>query len=111
MLRFIVIVVIVVAAIPLLVEQTTSPCDALEKRLVAMAARGSDDPALAQILGGIAQHLTGGGLAEAAAKQKYPNLPAPLACYVIYYQAYYRSIAESSYVLGARPWNGGADRA
>lgn len=111
MLRFIVIVVIVVAAIPLLVEQTTSPCDALEKRLVAMAARGSDDPALAQILGGIAQHLTGGGLAEAAAKQKYPNLPAPLACYVIYYQAYYRSIVESSYVLGARPWNGGADRA
>ena len=95
MLRFIVIVLIVVAAIPLLVEQTFSPCDALEKRLVTMGARGSDNPALAQLLGGLAQQLTGGGLAEAAAKQKYPNLPAPLACYAIYYEAYYHSIVKA----------------
>jgi len=111
MLRFILIVLVVAAAIPLLVERTTSPCDALQKRLVTMAARGSNDPALVEILGGLAQHLTGSGLAEAAAKQKYPKLPAPLACYVIYYEAYYRSIVESSYVLGAGPWNGRADLA
>jgi hypothetical protein len=95
MVRIIVILLIVAAALPLLVERTPSPCDALERRLVNMASRGADDPALANLLGGLAQQLTGGGLAEAAAKEEYPNLPAPLACYIIYYRAYYQSIVKA----------------
>lgn len=93
MLRFVVVIVIVAAALPLLVEQTVSPCDALEKRMVAMAAHGKSDPALTALLGNV-QNLTSGHLAEAAVKQKYPGVPSPLACYMVYYEAYYHGIVR-----------------
>ena len=94
MFRLIVILIIAAVGIPLLVEQTMSPCDALERRLVNMAARDTNDPVLTGLLGGLAQQLTGGGLATAVVKQKYPNLPSPVACYIVYYEAYYHSIVK-----------------
>lgn len=92
MIRLIVVILIAAAAIPLLVEQTMSPCEALERRLVNMAARESGDGVVAALIGNVAQGVTGGELASVAVKQEYPNLPPPLACYVVYYRAYYRSI-------------------
>lgn len=47
------------------------------------------------MLGGLVQGMTGGGLAEIAVREEYPNLPPPLACYFVYYQAYYHSIVEA----------------
>lgn len=94
MFRLIVILIIAAIGIPLLVEQTMSPCDALERRLVNMAARHTDDPVLTGLFGSMAQQLSGGGLAAAAVKQEYPNLPSPVACYIVYYDAYYQSIVK-----------------
>lgn len=92
MIRLIVVILIAAAAIPLLIEQTPSPCDALERRLVNMAARESGDGVVAALIGSAAQGVTNGELASIAVRQEYPNLPAPVACYVVYYRAYYRSI-------------------
>lgn len=94
MIRLLIVLLAAAAAIPLLVEQTMSPCEALERRLVNMAARESGDGIVAALIGNVAQGVTGGGLASIAVKQEYPNLPPPVGCYVVYYRAYYQSIIE-----------------
>jgi hypothetical protein len=65
---------------PQLLESASNPCDALEQKTIAIETGGND-------LGtGVLQNLSGGALAEQAMRDKYRNLPAPVACALEYWK-------------------------
>ena len=84
-MRLIFALLIGAIAIPLVLEGTPSPCDALERKLVQLASESEQD----LVIGTLMQQFSGGGLAGALIKQEYPNLPAPLGCYLAYYRTWF----------------------
>ncbi|MEP0322413.1 hypothetical protein [Bauldia litoralis] len=95
MFRLLLVLIIAAAALPLLVESTTSPCEALERRLAQAESRAARTSPLSSLLPSPAPQPSGSGMATVAVREKYPDLPPTAACYIVYYETYYRSIVGS----------------
>ena len=93
MFRLLLVLIVVALALPLLDEGTTSPCEALERRL-AQAQSGGTSSGLSNFLPkpAPAPEVSGTGMSSAAVAGKYPELPEPAACYIVYYETYYHAI-------------------
>ncbi len=92
MFRLILVLIVAALALPLLVEGTTSPCEALERRLAQAESRKTG---LSNLIDGLTPQVTGSGMASVAVREKYPDLPPVPACYLVYYETYYHAIAGS----------------
>jgi hypothetical protein len=91
-MRNLLLLIVVVAGVafgyPLVAEDTTSPCDALERVTVrVVSAHDKDDHTGSLVLGNLLQGLSRGQFASVAAKDRYPQFPPALACTVLYWQA------------------------
>ncbi len=74
---------------PLLNEGASGPCSALEYRVAAAVPMGDGrkpEDALASAFMRAIVGASGGSLAAALVKQRYPNLPPALGCTVAYWQ-------------------------
>ena len=71
---------------PLLNEETTSPCHALEKRFVMEATRGKPQNIDSAIAMGLIGQILTGNLASTVVKSEYPNIPPPIGCTIMYYR-------------------------
>ena len=81
------VVALLVLAYPLVNEETTSVCHAVERKFVIEAARSSTQKDLgAAMMMGLAGELSGGAFASAAVKGMYPNIPPFAGCLVTYYK-------------------------
>lgn len=92
MMKNLILLLVVVAVAffgyPLVGEDTTSPCDALERITVrVVSAHDKDDHAGSLLLGNLLQGLSRGQFASVAAKDRYPQLPPVVACTVLYWHA------------------------
>ncbi len=93
MKTFFCLAILVLAAVigyPLLNEETTSPCRALEHRFIGLATAqhtGADSPASAVFATAFADALSGGEIAAALIRHRHPDLPPAIGCTVIYWQA------------------------
>ncbi|MBI2253653.1 MAG: hypothetical protein HYU58_03435 [Proteobacteria bacterium] len=65
---------------PQLLESASNPCDALEQKTIALETGGND------LGSNVLQNLSGGALAEQAMRDKYRNLPVPVACALEYWK-------------------------
>ncbi|MCB1486428.1 MAG: hypothetical protein KDJ86_12785 [Bauldia sp.] len=92
MFRLLLVVIVVALALPLLLEGTMSPCEALERRLAQAQARNAGAPGLSDLLSPSTPEVSGTGMASATVARHYPDLPEPAACYLVYYETYYHSI-------------------
>ena len=73
---------------PLVGEDTTSACDALERVTVrVVAVHDKDNPSGGLVLGALLQGLSRGQFAAVAAKERYPSLPPAVACSALYWRA------------------------
>ena len=86
---------------PLINEETSSACHAVEKRTITEIARtsGKQDMGAAFMLG-LAGEVSNGVFASGAVKTMYPNIPPVVGCFAVYYQmtfdpAYTRQIVET----------------
>lgn len=91
-MRNLLLLIVVVAAVafgyPLVAEETTSPCDALERVTVrVVSAHDKDDHGGSLVLGTLLQGLSRGQFAAVAANDHYPQLPPTVACTALYWQA------------------------
>lgn len=87
LVRLTVLSVVLLAAYPLINEETTSPCHAVEKRFVVEVARTSPRSDMSSVFAmGFASELFRGGFASGSVKTMYPNLPPFAGCYVTYYK-------------------------
>jgi hypothetical protein len=83
---------------PLLNEDASSECSALERRLITITQQAENRA----LLGVLQSSLSNGSVVAAAAKQNYPNLPTALTCAVTYWQTcstasnYYRGVTKRS---------------
>ncbi|MDY0874113.1 hypothetical protein [Dongia rigui] len=65
---------------PQLLEATSNPCSALEQKTIALETGGND-------LGtNVLENISGGALAEQLMRNKYKNLPVPVACALEYWK-------------------------
>ena len=65
---------------PQLLESASNACDALEQKTIALETGNND-------LGtSVLQNLSDGALAEQAMRDKYRDLPAPVACALEYWK-------------------------
>ena len=92
MFRLLLVLIVVALALPLLLEGTRSPCEALERRLAQAQARSTGAPGLSDLFPAATPEASGTGMASAAVAEKYPDLPEPAACYIVYYENYYHLI-------------------
>jgi hypothetical protein len=78
---------------PLLNEDTTSECDALERIAVRVIAEAPDkrprpqDGVAGQVLGQLLQGASQGQFAQLAVRNQFPELPASVACALLYWKA------------------------
>lgn len=103
---FLVLLVLVVAgavAYPLVNEDVSSPCKAVERRAIASVtpgpgagpgARRGEDAMTRAFISSIVGGLSDGAIAAAVVKQQHPNLPAVVGCTV----AYWRMVIDPSSV-------------
>ncbi|MGE0225179.1 MAG: hypothetical protein AB7F35_13085 [Acetobacteraceae bacterium] len=84
---------VVAMGYPLIQEDTTSECDALERIAVRVLADGRDtvgrpaDTPMGQMLGQILQGASKGQFAGIAVRNEFPELPASVACALLYWKA------------------------
>ncbi|TDQ80837.1 hypothetical protein A8950_2705 [Dongia mobilis] len=87
MRRLVLVIVLLAVAFlwaPQVLESASGACDALEQKMVAREAKGSQ---LGSDLGAaLMQNLSGGAVAEAAMKDKHPNLPPLVSCALEYWK-------------------------
>src|SRR5258706_7888692 len=96
MRKLILLVVVVLAfayAAPLVAESTGSPCDALEKRFVAVnthgqAPRDPDFDALRRGFLGSLQGFSSGSFATEYVRRQHPNLPVGLGCTLEFWRSF-----------------------
>jgi hypothetical protein len=79
---------VVAFAYPLIMEGSTSECDAMEKKFIAvvqgeLSAPGGVDDAMSVLL---QSSTSKGRLMEIFVRQKYPNLPPVAACTLGYWR-------------------------
>lgn len=92
-MRWLILLVVVAAAVffgyPMLNEDASSECDALERASVRIAlSEGKRSPAAQeQIFGQLVQGLSKGQFASVAVRNEYPNIPATAACAMLYWRA------------------------
>ena len=91
-MRFLILLIVLVAGglvlYPLVGEETTTACNALERVSArVLAARDGDHRVGSLLLGQLLQGLSDGQFAALAAKNRYPTLPPGLACTVMYWRA------------------------
>ena len=74
---------------PLLNEDTSGECDALEKIAVRVAftAENGRPPPQGQLLGQLFQGLSQGRFAGVAVRNDYPDVPVTVACTMLYWRA------------------------
>lgn len=87
MRRLILVIVLLAVAFlwaPQVLESASNGCDALEQKMVAREAKGSQ---LGSDLGAaLLKNISGGSVAEAAMKDKHPNLPPFVSCSLEYWK-------------------------
>lgn len=88
MKRLILLLILVGAAFlwaPQVLESATGACDALEQKMVAKETSGSQ---LGNDLGAaLVQNLSGGAVAEAAMRDRHPNLSPMISCALEYWKS------------------------
>ena len=96
MRKLILLVVIVLAVAyggPLVAESTGSPCDALEKRVVAVntpgpAPKDADFDALRRAFLSSLQGFSSGSFATEYVRRQHPNLPVGVGCTLEYWRSF-----------------------
>ena len=96
-MKTVLILVIVAAGVfffyPQFSEDTSGPCDALERISLRLFAgkdngrTGGKDANAAQLFGQVLQGMSQGTIARTAVKDQYPNLPVTGACALLYWKA------------------------
>ena len=91
-MRALILLVVLAAGLlvvyPLVGEDTSSSCNALERVTVRLVtSRDRAHPAGDLLFAQLLQGLSGGQFAAIAAKDHYPSLPPGLACTVLYWRA------------------------
>jgi hypothetical protein len=83
-----VVLVVVAAGIgyPLVNEETTSACSALERRLIVALPADPADLSGALVLGSLQKSLSDGSFAAAMVKRHSPNLPPFVSCDFAYWR-------------------------
>ena len=84
--------VAVAFAYPLLNEQTSSECHALEERGVALVTAGSQlqsNPLTVALAGAFANEFLNGSVATALVKDRFPAIPPLAACTAVYWQTFF----------------------
>jgi hypothetical protein len=88
MKRSILVLILIAVAFlwgPQVLESATGACDALEQKMVAKETEGSQ---LGNDLGAaLVQNLSGGAIAEAAMRDRHPNLPPLVSCAMEYWKS------------------------
>ena len=96
-MRKLILLVVVALAVaygaPLIEESTGSPCDALEKRYVAVntpgqSTRDPDFDALRRAFLGSLQGFSSGSFATEYVRRQHPNLPVGIGCTVEYWRSF-----------------------
>ncbi len=86
---FVVGLLLIAVGFPMINEDASGPCSALEYRVASAVPMGDGtkpDDALASAFIRAIVGASGGSLAAALVKQKYPNLPPVLGCTIAYWQ-------------------------
>jgi hypothetical protein len=92
------VLAVVFAAYPLVNEGSTSPCAALESRVLTLATREGGPEAI--IVAALAKELLNAGdgrLAEGFSRRNNPDVPAVLSCTT----NYWRSVFDREWLLKA----------
>jgi|GEM_PF-635691 len=106
------VVVVAVAAFygyPMVNEDTTSECDALERIAVRVIPGAPGQPAQSldamagQFLGQLLQGASKGQLMQVAVRNQFPNLPVGAACALLYWKALVDPEAYRKEPLGQWP--------
>jgi len=74
---------------PIMNEDTSSPCDALERAAIrtTIGLGHGQQQAGDLLMGQLVQGFSKGQFAAVAVKNQHPNLPASLACTMLYWKA------------------------
>lgn len=92
-MKSLVLLLIVLAAAffayPLLAEDASSECDALERAAIrhVVSPNKHEPKAQDQLLGQLIQGLSKGRFAGVAVRNEYPNLPASVGCAALYWRS------------------------
>ena len=92
-MKWLILLVVIAAGVffgyPLVNEDSSSECDALERASVRIALTDDDNKAKPQeqVLGQFVQGFSKGQFASVAVKNEYPNIPATAACTMLYWRA------------------------
>jgi hypothetical protein len=71
---------------PLVNEDTTSACNALERRLITSLPTASPDLSTVVVLGSLQKSLSDGSFTTTMVKQRSPNVPPFVSCGLAYWQ-------------------------
>jgi hypothetical protein len=84
-----IVVIVLIIAYPLAMEDTSDPCAAFANRAAALTGlpAGEAGPAGSPNFMMAIVRLLGGSTAEMFAKQRFPNIPPALSCVGLYWQA------------------------
>jgi hypothetical protein len=72
---------------PLVNEDASGECDALERAAVRLAFGPGDRRPQEQMLGQLFQGVSKGQFASVAVRHEYPNVPVTAACAMLYWRA------------------------
>jgi hypothetical protein len=80
------VAVVIAVGYPLVNEDTTSTCSALERRLITVSSTDKRDLPALLALGALQRSVSDGAFATALVKQQSPNVPASVSCTVTYWR-------------------------